>query len=196
MWTSSAAAESVAQHLAPLGRRKFLVGLGAASSLVAAGGLQGCSTPPKLGLQFLTEGQAALFQALSAVVLPGEGSSLLPYTQLPMVERIDAFYGHFPRDVRDLLATAMRMFEWGPWVIGWHWSRFSELELQAAISYCERWQAGNAVQRGIFAGLRQVALMPYWTSPETWPAIGYEGPTSRKANLPMLGVTPYPGDMP
>lgn len=195
---SSTPAQTVAEHLAPLGRRRFLLGLGgAAGALGLTASLQACGTPPLDGLTHLTPGQAALFQALAAVFLPGRDSDgLMPYDQLPMLERIDAFYGQFPADVRDLLETAMQMFEWGPYVVGWYWSKFSRLSGPDAIEYCRRWQAGNVVQRGVFAGLRQVTLMPYWTSPQAWPAIGYDGPTSRQAGLPMLGVTPYPGDVP
>lgn len=188
--TPAALDTTLAVSLAPLSRRAFLSGAAAGAAL----GLAACtrSAPAPAGAKHLTGDEHALFTRLLPVFLPTAGTHLVAPTAVPTMANIDGFFGRFPAKLRNDLGIALKLFDYGALVIGWHFKRFVSLDTAAAEQYCIRWESGNTVQRGVFGALKQIIYVSYWREPATWPPIGYEGPVSARYGLPRLGNAPLP----
>jgi hypothetical protein len=126
--------------------------------------------------------------------LPTEKTALTPPAAVPLLKNVEALLGRLPADVRKDFGLGLRLFEWGPWVIGFHFSRFTNLDPAGAKAYCEAWQSGNTIQRGVFGALKQIIYMSYWREPATWGPIGYDGPVTVRLEIPRLGNAPLPID--
>lgn len=180
---------SLRERLQPLSRRTFLAGAVSGAAWLAA-----CSSNPPSGSapHALDETERALFDKLVAVFLPTAGTPLTPPSQVPLYANIESLLGVLPKDVRRDFGIGLLLFEWGPWVVGFHFARFSKLSDEAAHAYCAQWQSGNVVQRGVFGALKQIIYMSYWRNAATWAPIGYEGPVSARLQIPRVGNAPLP----
>ena len=75
------------------------------------------------------------------------------------------------------LTVALRVLEHGSGLGVGSFARFSRRSRAARAELLERWRASPlATKRRISDALRRVALFSYYTRPETWPALGYDGP--------------------
>jgi hypothetical protein len=182
--------------LAPLGamtRRKWLKNV---LVLTAASGAVYCapSKQPVLptDLTSLTPGEFSLFQKVIAIFLPVEKAGLLPAGQVPLMRNIDRLFKNIHPKVRGDLGIGLKLFQYGSIFLGWHFTSFDKLSDADAIAYCNKWQNGNMIQRGVFGALKQIVFMSYWREPATWGPIGYEGPVSRKNGYVSLGNAPLP----
>lgn len=183
---------SLAAQLAPLSRRAFVTGAASAAALAMAA----CSPaiPPSTEYRHLAGDEHRLFVKLLPVFLPVEGTGLVPPLAVPTLANIDAMFGRFPAKLRGDLGLGLKLFDWGAFVVGWHFKRFVSLDAGAARAYCARWESGNTVQRGVFGALKQIIYVSYWREPATWPPIGYEGPVTARYGLPRLGNAPLPSE--
>jgi hypothetical protein len=187
--------DDLAKKLVPFTRRRFLIG---AIGLGVVGAGAAIALRPKVGLTIpagivhLTAFECALFTQLIPLFLPTDGTALFPPKDVPILKNIDEIFGTLHPQLRDDLGKGLQLFDYGAVVVGFNWTRFINLEPDAARTYCEKWQSGGAVQRAIFSALRQFLYVSYWRDPRTWKAVEYDGPVSARNNLPRLGVTPLP----
>lgn len=187
---------TVEELLAPLGamtRRKWLK---SALALTAATGAVYCSPAKKLEIPAdivsLSPGEFSLFQKVVAVFLPVAQWKMIAPEQTPLMRNIDKLFQHIPPKTRGDLGIGLKLFQYGPIVMGWHFTSFDHLSLQDAAVYCAKWQNGNLVQRGVFGALKQIVYMSYWREPVTWGPIGYDGPVSKRNGFEKLGNAPLP----
>jgi hypothetical protein len=93
------------------------------------------------------------------------------------LEVIDAACAALPPDVTGLLPLALRAFEWWPFLFELRFRRFSQLDPGARDASLRGWMTSRfGIRRTAFLALRNLALLGYWSQPETWPLIGYRGP--------------------
>ena len=187
---------SIESLVAPLGamtRRKWLK---SALVLTAATGAVYCSPAKKIELPAditnLSQSEFSLFQKVIEVFLPVDQWKMIPTGQTSLLRNIDNLFRHIPAKTRGDLGIGLKLFNYGPIVMGWHFTSFANLSLQDAAAYCEKWQNGNLVQRGVFGALKQIVYMSYWREPVTWGPIGYDGPVSKRNGYARLGNAPLP----
>ncbi|MAR93077.1 MAG: hypothetical protein SV765_17425 [Pseudomonadota bacterium] len=197
---SSSLLRDLTGHLQPLSRRRFVANsmrlllLAGSGPLLAA--CSGPSRPPIQSMQYLDAGQAELFQRLSEVLLPTEGTALTSRTEVPVVANVDTLYGYLPPQTQADLSTAMDLFEHAGLVLGLHFSRFTRMTDSAAHSYIEQWQQGHSLQQGIIMVLKKLVYASYWRDEQTWGPLQFPGPVSERWGLTSLGETPLPGNEP
>jgi hypothetical protein len=182
-------------HVQRLGRRDFLrFGL-AAASLAAAGGAMLPGTARAAlpdGVKVMSESEHAVFQRLLAVMLPTEGSALLPAAQVPVMQTLDAaLLATMPPHILQGLKGGVRYFDEGP--MARYGKRFSELADADAARFCDDWSnAPEAPHRALAMGLKKLVGLAYWANPPTWAPLGYDGPVTHKWGLHSLGNAPMP----
>jgi len=204
--SSSSAEKATLQHiqsnLKPLARRRFLkwtLGLSAALIALFAGVFSWRRSSPvdqlpaPDGLLHISTAHYHLFNRLAEILLPTEGSDMLPAEAVPVAVRVDQLMLGIEPSVRKQLLTGLSLFDNLSVIRFSNASRFVDLSPEEATRYMDGW-----VNSPIFA-LRAVAnaagrlvKTAYWSAPETWPAIGYTGPVTAVRGIPSLGNSPLP----
>ena len=171
-----------------LSRRHFLK---AAAALGAAGTLPALRAAPA-PMQFVGETEAAVFQRLLDITLPTAGSALLPTTQVPVLQTLDgALLGTMEPHILAGLKGGIGYWNDGPKA---KFARpFVELNDEEATRFCDEWANGTEVpQRALSMGLKKLVSLAYFANPPTWGPLGYDGPYTRRNNIPSLGNAPLP----
>lgn len=185
---------NIEQHLSVLTRRKFLLRGAQGAMLITTAGLAACSDkqsqfPPA---KYLSQHQVAFFHHLANVLLPTNNSELTSVSDVPIVDTLDHVFSYSSEEIRSNLGTAIKLFEYGGWVIGGHFSRFTKLEAEEAVEYIDQWQNGHPIQQGIATILKKLVYASYWQEESTWPPLEFDGPVSDKWGLKSLGEAPLP----
>ena len=84
------------------------------------------------------------------------------------------FVSGMPGSTREELQSLLVLVELSPYMLGPRRRRFTELNGEMRNEVLRRWEQAPLVpMKGGFAALKSVAMMGYWTQPESWRAIGY-----------------------
>lgn len=184
--------------LAPLSRRRFLRwGLGATAVAVGGFALLRRSPLDKLplpaGIATLSVQEYALFNRLAHIILPTEGSALLDPAQVPVAANVDQLLANLRPDIRQQLGVGLALFDNAAVLTGGHFGRFVDLPDAEATAYLDTWiNSSVPPQRAIAGAAMRLVKTAYWQDPRTWPAVGFEGPVSRRLGIAMQGNTPLP----
>jgi hypothetical protein len=101
------------------------------------------------------------------------------------VETIDGLCRQLGSEVAGPLTLALRLFEYGPILFDLTFSRFTRMSAAQQDASLAAWmQSRLALRRQAFLALRNLSLLGYWSQPETWPLIGYQGPLLTGAAAP------------
>lgn len=188
-----------AQALRQLPRRQFLR---AASAAVAAA-TAALSVGPSLAwadqsaaalptLKFLDAREAAVMQRLLEVMLPTQGTPLLPLAQVPVLQTLDAaLLATMAPHILAGLKGGIGYFNDGPQAS--FGKRFVDLSDEQAIRFCDSWaNAAEEPKRALSMGLKKLLALSYFANPPTWGPLGYPGPFTRRSGIPSLGNAPLP----
>jgi len=170
-------------------RRGFLklglAGLGGAASLAPLAGLRalpasaaapGDADAPAEGAFFSPREREILAAVAERMVETGDPRAPA-LAETGALDTIDRACAELPPAVTELLPLALRLFEWWPFLFELRFRRFSDLAPEARDASLTGWMERRfAVRRTAFLGLRNLALLAWWSQPETWPLIGYRGP--------------------
>ncbi len=98
------------------------------------------------------------------------------------VATVDAVCLGLDPAVSGVLPLALRLFEWGPLLFDLRFARFSELPDAEQDASLRSWMTSRlALRRMAFLGVRNLCFMGWYSQPEVWPLIGYQGPLLRRA---------------
>jgi hypothetical protein len=125
----------------------------------------------------------ALFDALVA----HEDGGLPDPAAIGAIEEYDRLLARLPREDALLYRAALVLLEWEPLLrlAG----RFSRLGVAARRAHLERWARSRLLPlRAGYAALKTLALLAYYTRPETWPAMGYDGPWIGRIPVEVIPV--------
>jgi hypothetical protein len=77
----------------------------------------------------------------------------------------------------DSLRTALVLVDWWPAIAELRLRRFRNLSPEERDASLEGWRTStSALRRSVFYGLRNLAMLGYWSQDATWPLVGYPGP--------------------
>lgn len=161
-------------------RRRFLAaGLGGAA-LLGTGGLLGWvklgySLPPGEVALALSIKEMAIVRALVEALLPAS-DGLPSGLELGVHQRIDEELWSQPDAVRSDLKAALQLIEHGPPLFG-SFGRMTSLSPEERVRVFEQMLTSGVdvvVQAGV--AFKQLCQIFYFTRPEVWPHIGYDGP--------------------
>jgi len=183
------------EYVENLGRRDFLRISAAAASLFACGSLlQPMAALAALpsGINHMTESEYAVFRRLMEVMLPTEGTALLPTDKVPVLQTLDgALLATMEPHILKGLKGGVAYFNDGPMAA--FGKRFVDLRDSDAIRFCDTWANSSEVpQRALATGLKKLVGLAYWAIPPTWAPLGYDGPVSKRWGLKSYGNAPIP----
>ena len=160
------------QHIHRLiGRRSFIRwGLGGIILLGAVGCLPE-SAPPSPG------GLPPTWDALSRRICAGDD----PLAQDPLAigtpRAIAQALSDLPADLQRQLVWAVRALDWSG--IAYAGDFFHRLPPEKQDRVLTHWMDSRfTLQRTVFRALKELCMMAYYGAPETWDALGYDGPWS------------------
>jgi hypothetical protein len=161
-------------------RRGFLRLAGTSAALTALAQIRPLPAPAAAGPPgerfFDARETEILSQIVERMVDSGEpGTPAMRETHA--VATIDAFCRRLDPALTGPLPLALRLFECGPILFDLSFSRFSRMSDAQKDASLEAWMTSRlALRRMAFLALRNLALLGYYSQPETWPLIGYQGP--------------------
>jgi len=190
----------IARDLSPLSRRKFLKlgaiagGAGLSAALGAFHFFSGSNVPMPImpsSIKNLKPEEYRLFLKIIEVLFP-PSPPLANASSLPVIENIDSVIGSLPENIRTDFGLGMKLFDKGSVIVGHHLKPFTDLSNKAAAQYIRAWHQGYLIQRSIVVAIKKIAYLSYWRNAETWVALDYEGPITKKYGIPSLGNAPLP----
>lgn len=187
----------VAADIQQMARRDFLKLSSVAAGLVATGAA-GFLVPGRAqaavpdGITHMTASEYAVFHRLMEVLLPTEGSTLVPPQELPVLQTVDGgFLAGMPPHVLDVVKGGVAYFNEAPKAA--FGKPFSELADADAVAFCDAMAASEeAPARGLFTALKFLVVTAYWAIPPAWPPTGFDGPVFDKWGLDYAGNAPLP----
>lgn len=179
-----------------LSRRSFLK---AASGLAVAAtvgtGLLGAThafaSMPE-GIKVMTANEYQVMHRLMNVMLVTEGTSLVPASEIPVMQTLDAaLLATMEPHILHGLKGGIAYFNEGPKTE--YGKPFVKLTDKDAAAFCDTWADSDEVpHRSLVMGLKKLVGLAYWANPPTWAPLGYGGPVTKKWNLESLGNAPLP----
>lgn len=152
----------------------------------------GDATAIASGSVTLTPDERELLERFTEVLLPTEGTSLKPRSEVPVVEHIEHAFSLMDGPTLEQVRVGLKLFDYGSILIGLHLTRFVHLSVEHRLDYIHRWERGVEMQRAIVGVLKKLICLGYWQDIEAGRAIGYQGPVSVAGGLPSLGNAPLP----
>ncbi len=133
---------------------------------------------PRPGLRVFDEREASILSAVAATILaiePGAPSA----EQVDVVGRVDALLARSPAAVAREFARLLHLFENGTTglLTATGWTSFTAAAPASREARLRAWQTSRvAVFRTGFQAMKRLCGACYYSSPASWPAIGYPGP--------------------
>ena len=140
----------------------------------------------------LTAEERELIERFSEAMLPTEGTSLKPRTEVPIADNVAHALSLLDEPVLEQVRLGFKLFDYGAFLVGFHFTRFVNLSVEQRVGYIHRWEDGVGAQRGIVDLLKKLTYLGYWKDLEAGRAIGYRGPVSVEGGVPSLGNAPMP----
>jgi hypothetical protein len=160
-------------------RRGFLRLAGATAALGALGQLRALplrAAPPGAP-RFFDPGETEILTQLAERIVDSDDPAAPRVRDTAAVAAIDALCGRLDPEIAGQLPLALQLFDWGPWIFDWTPSRFTRMDAAAQDASLRAWlESRLALRRQAFQGIRNLCLFGYYSQPEVWPAIGYQGP--------------------
>jgi hypothetical protein len=98
------------------------------------------------------------------------------------VATVDAVCRGLDPAVSGVLPLALLLFEWGP-LFDLRFARFTTLNADEQDTSLRSWMTSKlALRRTAFLGLRNLCFLGWYSQPETWSLIGYQGPLLRRTD--------------
>ncbi len=181
---------------APSPGRRRLLKLGAGAAVVAAVGggalrwfrfgyaplLSPAEHPLALSVK-----EFAVAKAVVEAVTPAE-DGLPSGLALGLPQRVDEQVWGAPEGLRDDLQNGLQLLEHGTLLFGYR-SRFTALPPAARRACLEAMMGGsNELLRQVAQGLKELVHLLYYSQPQVWAAIGYEGPYVANAVPPASAL--------
>src|SRR5262245_18150177 len=165
---------------APTTRRGFLRLAGATAafaSLAQVRALPAAAAAPQPGERSFDPTETEILTRIAERVCDtGEPSAPL-LRDTGTVATIDAFCRSLDPALTGQLPLALRLFEWGPFLFDWTFTPFTRMSDAGRDASLRAWMTSRlAIRRQAFLAVRNLCLLGFYSQPETWRLVGYQGP--------------------
>ena len=184
----SGSSESSVEGAIP--RRGFLkIGL-AGTALAAVGGVGlalrdgALREAPSGGLKVLTQREYSILASLADAICPSTGPDVPEPSKLDVARHIDEMFSRRDAHTQKEFRTLVGLFDNAlfSFLLEGRITPFTKLSPEAQERSLKNWEhSGLELKRTIFIALRRLTGMIYYSFPETWKHIGYEGPPTETA---------------
>ena len=174
----------------PLTRRTFLRGLGISASLAALANLRavpaaGALIDPVMDETLLSPRESEI---LTHVVerMAYTGDPEAPAARNTMaIQTIQNLLGRMDPALTADIPIALHLFEWGPILFDFTFSRFTRMTDAQKDASIRCWMTSRlGLRRLAFLAFRNLAFIGTYSQPEAWGRIGYKGPLLRPGETP------------
>lgn len=182
-------------------RREFLKKGFTGAGLLALGAVlpQGCASyAPYLRdgdesqLKFLSVKDFAILLAAADALLPAE-KPYPSHRDVGTAMKLDTEFAQWETVRSNEVPTLLRLIEHGTFLFGYSTTRFTNLTLERQRDYLSQWgDSSIAVRRTGFISLKGLLAFYYYSAPQVWGAIGYDGPWLGRLEIPILPVDGLP----
>lgn len=161
-------------------RRGFLRLAGATAGLAALARIHALPVAAAAGIpdeRFFDERESEILLRIAERICDTGEPGAPPLAETGTVATLDAFCRRLdPALVADL-RLALRLFEWGPFLFDWTFTRFTRMSDAQRDASLRAWRTSRlAIRRQAFFALRNLCLLGFYSQPGTWRRIGYQGP--------------------
>ncbi len=126
-------------------------------------------------LAFFRPRDLPLAHALLDAVIAHEDGGLPDPRKIGAAEELDRILARLPWDDAMQLRAGLALLDWA--TVPRCGRRFRSAPLEVRRALLERWALSRVLPLRIASAcLRQLVLLAYYTRPETWPVMGYDGP--------------------
>ena len=158
-----------------VGRRGLLRASLSGLALVALGEIlpSGCRSYPEppVDLRFFSREEYAVVQAIGRAMLGLDGENV------DVAVEVDRLVAGMERAVQRDIRWILRIFEHGTHFFDLKGRRFTRLDRENQEKYLAGWMHSSmGARRIVFRALKLMSTLGYYRLPQTWAAIGYEGP--------------------
>ncbi|APR85219.1 D-cysteine desulfhydrase [Minicystis rosea] len=153
-------------------RRRVFLGLAAAASVALVVRTTGYAPLPDLHLEVFSTWQARVLLAAAEAILPPDTDGAL-LAAIP--GRIDRYFVGMPPKMKREAKAMLALIEHGT-PIGCRLPRFTRLAPADRAAHLATLDARGGRLSQAARGLRDLVMLGFYQQPETWPAIGYDGP--------------------
>jgi hypothetical protein len=181
-----------------LPRREFLK-LGLAGS-VAAILPAGCSSyrenvkpEEEEQLQFLSVKDYAILLAAADAILPN-AHGYPSHRDLGTVNKLDEELAKWEPVRSKDIPVLLRLIEHGTLIFGYSLSRFTKLSLEDRRDYLVHgWgESSLNLKRAGFVAVKGLLAFYYFSDPQVWPKLGYDGPWLGRFDIPITEIDGLP----
>ena len=139
-------------------------------------GCTGYPSPP-VPLKFFTDEEYAVFRAVARAILGLEDDDDVADEKVDVAAEVDGLASRMGGSVRRDIRWMLRIFEHGTHLFDLKGRRFTRLSRADQEQYLRGWMASSlGARRMVFRALKLLSALGYYGMPETWLAIGYDGP--------------------
>lgn len=125
--------------------------------------------------------------ALLDALVAHEDGTLPDPRAIGAVPALDDQLARLPRTDAIAMRALLVGMEWGTLPFGGR--RFSGMDVGARRAMLDAWSRSRWLGlRTAFTALKSLGMLAYWTRPETWPAIGYDGPWLGRVPVEVMPV--------
>jgi Gluconate 2-dehydrogenase subunit 3 len=162
-------------------RRRFLKSSGLGVALLGIGTLlpEGCARYPKPSakLRFFTAKEYAVVNAVAGRILGAAEEVGAGSGQVDVAANLDPWAATWDEEAQQQLRLMLRVFEHGTSLFDLQRKRFTRLPEAAQNRYLDGWMRSTlGARRVVFRALKTMSAAGFFQTPQTWPALGYDGP--------------------
>jgi hypothetical protein len=161
-------------------RRGFLRLAGATAALASLAQVRAlplAAASPAVGDRFFDDRETEILTRIAERVCDTGDPSAPGVAGTATIATIDAFCRSLDPALTGQLPLALWLFEWGPFLFDWTFKPFTRMSGDERDASLRAWAGSRiAIRRQAFAAVRNLCLLGFYSQPETWRAIGYQGP--------------------
>jgi len=162
-------------------RRGFLRLAGSAAAFTALAQLRAVPAAPQPGAdageRFFDPHQTEILSQIAERMVE-TGDPVAPRLRdTAALATIDGLCRQLDPALTGQLSLALVLFEYGPFLFDFTFSRFSRMSDEHKDASLTAWMTSRlGIRRLAFTALRNLCMLGYYSQPETWDMIGYQGP--------------------
>ena len=171
-------------------RRGFLRLAGATAALASLAQLRAlpaaaADAASRSGERFFSPRETEILTCIAERVCDTGDPAAPPLRETGALASIDAFCRALDPALTAQLPLALRLFEWGPFLFDWTFTPFTRMSDAQRDASLRAWTTSRlAIRRQAFLAVRNLCLLGFYSQPEAWRLIGYQGPLLRAGAQP------------
>jgi hypothetical protein len=137
-------------------------------------------------LRVLSASDAAILTAIAECIVDTGDPSMPALRDTAAIETIDTSLLYLDADVRQQLHWALLLFEYGPILFDFRFSRFTGLDPSQRDAHLRGWEESRFLTRRLaFRAVKNLSLLGYYSQDATWKGIHYAGPWVPRPRRPV-----------